>query len=210
MALFRAKFACNLTISNHVFRWESCKDSVWESVNKCSKLCSKAETRGWISRVACGLQAARRCTWVKHAKKLNCYASCSTTGQKVQSSHSIILRLGLATQSSYEAKLLIHSVIEKLTLRIPFSLQYKYPLYPRNVERFQKEFWERNPREKQDWLIHNLYIKTLQIPLLSPSSLLHPWEVHYQNLFSPYPHLWEGHLVLGKQLGNDQFHIGWC
>ena len=69
---------------------------------------------------------------------------------------------------------------------------------------------ERNPREKQDWLIHNLHIETLQIPLLSSSPLLHPWEVHYQNLFSPYPHLWEGHLVLRKQLGRDQFHIGWC
>ena len=28
LALFRAKFACILAISNPVFRWESCKDSV--------------------------------------------------------------------------------------------------------------------------------------------------------------------------------------
>ena len=28
LALFRAKFACNLAITNHVFRWESCKGSV--------------------------------------------------------------------------------------------------------------------------------------------------------------------------------------
>ena len=28
VALFCAKFACNLAISNPVFRWESCKDSV--------------------------------------------------------------------------------------------------------------------------------------------------------------------------------------
>ena len=28
VALFRAKFASNLAISNPVFRWESCKDSV--------------------------------------------------------------------------------------------------------------------------------------------------------------------------------------
>ena len=75
---------------------------------------------------------------------------------------------------------------EKLDLRIPFLLQYKYPLYPRNVESFQREFYERNPREKQDWLIHNLHIETFQIPLLSSSPLLHPWEVHYQNLFLPY------------------------
>ena len=83
-------------------------------------------------------------------------------------------------------------------------------LYPRNIESFQKEFWERNPREKQDWFIHNLHIETLQIPLLSSFPLLHPWEVHYQNLFSPYLYLWENHLVFGKQLRRDQFHIGWC
>ena len=123
---------------------------------------------------------------------------------------SITLRLELATQSSRESKSLASSVLKNLTLHFPFSPQYKYPLYPRNVESFQREYWERNPREKQNLLIHNLHIETLQIPLLSSSPLLHHWEVHYQNIFSTYPHLWEGHLVLGKQLGRDQFHIGWC
>ena len=69
------------------------------------------------------------------------------------------------------------------------------PLYPRNVESFQREFWEKNPREKQDWLIYNLHIETLQIPLLSSSPLLHHWKVYYQNLFSLYPYLWEPYLV---------------
>ena len=138
LALFRAKFACNLAISNPVFRWESCKDSVWKSVKKCSKLCSEAGTRSWISPMARGLQAARRCTRVKHAEKLNRHASCSTTGQKVQSGHSVSSRLGLATQSSREAKLPVHSVVEKLTLHIPFSLQYKYPLHPQNRELLEK------------------------------------------------------------------------
>ena len=105
-------------------------------MKKCSKLCSEAGTRNWISRVARGLQAARRCTRVKHVEKLNRHASCSTTEQKVQSGHSVSLWLGLANQSSNEAKSPIHSVMEKLTLHIPFSLQYKYPLYPRNIESF--------------------------------------------------------------------------
>ena len=140
-------------------------------------------------------------------QKLKHHASWSTTGQKVQTGHSVTSRLELATQSSRESKSPASSVLKNLTLRIPFSPQYKYPLYPWNVESFQGEYWKKNPREKQDWLIHNLYIETFQIPLLSPSPLLHPWEVHYQNLFSPYPHLWEGHLGLGKQLGRDQFHI---
>ena len=148
LVLFRVKFARNLAISHPVFRWELYKGSVWESVKKYSKLCSEAGTCGWISWVARDLQAARRCTRVKHVENLNRHASCSTTRQKVQSGHSVSLRLGLVTQSSREAKSPVHYVIEKLTLCIPFSLQYKYPLFPRNVGSFQREFWERNLREK--------------------------------------------------------------
>ena len=74
---------------------------------------SEVGTRGWISWVARGLQATRRCTQMKHAKKLNRHASCSTTGQKVQSSHLVSSWLGLATQSSREAKSLVYSVMKK-------------------------------------------------------------------------------------------------
>ena len=36
---------------------------------------------------------------------------------------------------------------------------YIYP-YTHDLEKASKEnFWERNPREKQDWLIHNLYLR---------------------------------------------------
>ena len=98
------QFDYNLAISNPMFRWESCKGSVWKSVKKCSRLCNEAGTRGWILRVARGLQAARRCTRVKHVEKLNRHASCSTTRQKVQTGHSVSSWLGLATHSSHEAK----------------------------------------------------------------------------------------------------------
>ena len=106
-------FAYNLAINNPVFMCESCKGSVWKSVKKCWKLCSEAGTCSWISRVAHSLQAARRCTRVKYAEKLNRHASCSNTGQRVQSGHSIISWLRLATQSSREAKSPVHSVMKK-------------------------------------------------------------------------------------------------
>ena len=77
------QFACNLALRNHIFRWESCKGSVWDSVKKCLRLCIEARTCDWISRVACDWQAAKGCTWVKHAEKLNHHASCSNTRQKV-------------------------------------------------------------------------------------------------------------------------------
>ena len=94
-------------------------------------------------------------------QKLKRHASWSTTGQKVQTSSLVTSWLELATQSSRESKPPASSVLKNLTLRIPVSLQYKYPLYPWNVESFQREYWERNLREKQDWLIYNLHIKTL-------------------------------------------------
>ena len=155
-------------------------------------------SRKWLAAVS--RQMLNTC---QACQKLKNHASWSTTGQKIQTGRSITSWLELAAQSSHESKPPASSVLKNLTLRIRFYPQYKYPLYPRNVESFQREYWERNPRGKQDWFIHNLHIETLQIPLRSSSPLLHPWEVHYQDLFSPYPYLWEGHLVLGKQLGKD-------
>ena len=98
------QFACNSTLRNPVFRWESCKGSVWESVKKCSRLCTEAGTHDWISWLARDWKATKGCTWVKHAKKLNRHASCSTIGQKIRIGHLVSSRLELATQSSREAK----------------------------------------------------------------------------------------------------------
>ena len=106
------QFSCNSAFRNPVFRWESCKSSVLESVKKCSRLCIEAGTRDWILWVAHDWQAPRGCTRVKHAEKLNCHDSCSTTGQKVQTGHSVSLQLELATQSSREAKSLASSVLK--------------------------------------------------------------------------------------------------
>ena len=51
LALFRAKFACNLTIRYHVFRWDLCKCSVWESVKRTQDVCNSKESRNWISQL---------------------------------------------------------------------------------------------------------------------------------------------------------------
>ena len=75
-------------------------------MKKCSRQCTEAGTRDWISRVARDWQTAIGCTRVKHVEKLNRYASCSTTRQKVQTSHSVSFssRLELVTQSSHKTK----------------------------------------------------------------------------------------------------------
>ena len=143
-------------------------------------------------------------------QKLKSHASCCTIGQKSQAGQVVSSWLELATQPSREVKSPDHPVWEKLIFHIPSHPTIYIPLYPRYSESFQREFWERNPREKQDWFIPNLHIETLQILLLSSSPLSNPWKIHYQNLLSPYPYLWEDHLVFGKQLRRDQFHISLC
>ena len=99
----------------------------------------------WLDLAAASHQMMNTC---QACQKLKCHANWSTTRQKVQIGYSVTSQLELATQSSCKSKLPASSVLKNLTLRIPFSLLYKYPLYPRNVESFQREYWERNPREK--------------------------------------------------------------
>ena len=73
LVLFRAKFACILTISNPVFRWESCKGSEWESVKKCLRLCKDAETRSWTRG---WLQLASHQSWHTHEACRGAKESC--------------------------------------------------------------------------------------------------------------------------------------
>ena len=134
------QFACNSAFRNPVFRWESCKGSVWESVKKSSRVCNLAGPRDLISQLACVWQVAKVGIRVKHEKELKSHASCCTTGQKSQASQAVSLWLEFATQSSREVKSLDHYVWKKLTFRIPNTPQHKYPLYPRIVESFQREF----------------------------------------------------------------------
>ena len=109
-------------------------------MKKYSRLCKDAETCDWDLWETRDWKAANYSTRVKHAEKMNSRASWSTTGQKVQSGRSVNSRLELATQSSREAKPSVNSVLKNLTLHIPLSPYYKYLLYPRNVESFQREF----------------------------------------------------------------------
>ena len=73
-----------------------------------------------------------------------------------------------------------------------------------------REFWERNHREKQDWLIHNLIHLILQIPLLSPSPLSYPWEDHKPNPYLTKFKVVRRFLVFRKQFKRELIHIGWC
>ena len=68
MALFHAKFACISAISNHVFRWDSCKGSEWDSVKKCLRVYKKNRDSRLDLAGNSRLQAARSCTRASHAR----------------------------------------------------------------------------------------------------------------------------------------------
>ena len=96
LALFRAKFTCNLAIRYSVFRWDLCKGSVCESVKKTKDVCNSKESRDWISRLASRHNGTR----VKHAGELKGHDSWSTTGQNFQCGQAVSSRLRLVTRSS--------------------------------------------------------------------------------------------------------------
>ena len=100
-----------------------------------------------------------------------------------QSAHCSDSRLNQVARPSRQITLFVTN--------LNFHIPNTHPLYPHIVESFQRKFWEKNSREKQDWLIHSLYTLILQISLLLPSPLLHPWEVYLTKSFSHHTHICE-------------------
>ena len=73
------------------------------------------------------LHTCRACRGAEQSCQLEHYRT------KIQTGHSVSSRLELATQSSCEVKSPANPVLEKLTLCIPFSHQYKYPSFPQDM-----------------------------------------------------------------------------
>ena len=72
-----------------------------------------------------------------------------TTGQKFQAGQAVYSRFELATQPSRKVKPPEHPIGQNMTFHIPSHPTIYIPLYPRFKEGFQREFWERNPRENK-------------------------------------------------------------
>ena len=210
MALFRAKFACILAISNPIFRWESCKGSVWESVKNCSSLCKEAGRRGWISWVACSYKLPEWCTRAKHARSWSVMPAVALQDKSPRLARSFARglnsRLNLVARSSRQ-----NTLFRKIWLfTFLFTLLYIYP-YTHDLERASRENFERETLEKT----------RLTHPQSLPKRLfkfLYPFPLDCQILerlitktFSHNIHFCERAVwCFGKQLGRNQFHIGWC
>ena len=210
MALFRAKFACILVISNPVFRWESCKGGVWESVKNCSRLCKEIGTRGWISRVARSCKSPKWCTRAKHAKSWRVALAVALQDKSPRLARPFAR--GLNSQLNPVARSSRQNTLFGKNWLFTFllTLLYIYP-YSHDLERVFRENFERETLEK----------KRLTHPQSLPKRLfkfLYSLPLHYQILerlttktFFHHIHFYERAIwCFGKQLGRNQFHIGWC
>ena len=206
MALFRVKFACILAIRNLVFRWKSCKGSVWESVKNCSSVCKEVGTRGWIL----WLQAARLKHMCQACQKLKRHTSCSLQNKSYRLTRpfarGLTLQLNPVARSSRQNTLF--GKIWRFTFLL--TLLYIY-LYTHNLERASRENFKRETLEKT----------RLTHPQSLPKRLfkfLYYLPLHCQTLerlitkiFSHHIHFYERAVwCFGKQLGRNQFHISWC
>ena len=181
-------------------------ERVWRIAQVCAKKQGLATgSRGWL--VAASSQIVAHVPCMPEAEALH---QLFTIGQKFQASQAVCSRLELATQPSREIKPPEHPIWQNMTFHIPSHPTIYILLYPRFRQSFQREFCERNPRENKIDSSTIFTYETLQIPLLSSFPLSNPWEVHYQtfshHIYSCERAVW----CFGKQLGRNQFHIGWC
>ena len=143
LALFRVKFACILAIRNPVFRWESCKGSVWESVKNCSSVCKEARTRDWILPVARGYKLLDWCTRAKHARSRS-VAPAVNYKIKVPGWPSCLLAAWTRDSTQSRGQAARTPCLAKYDFSNSFSPYYIYTLIPT----IQRELPKRILREK--------------------------------------------------------------
>ena len=161
--------------------------------------------RGWLAVVSRQIEA--------HVLSMpEAEASCQlfTKRQKSQAGQAVCLRLELATQPSCEASCQ-NTLFGKIWLfTFLLTLLYIY-LYTHDSKRASRENFEREILEKTR-LIYPQYLPKRLF------KFLYSLPLHCQILkrlitktFSHHIHFYERAVwCFGKQLGRNQFHIGWC
>ena len=190
--------------------WESCKGSVWESVKNCSKLYKEAGTRDWISRVARGCKPPECCTHAKHVRSWRVVPAVAQQDKSPRLARpfarGLNSRLNLVARSSRQ-----NTLFGKIWLfTFLLTLLYIYP-YTHDLKRASRENFERETLEKT----------RLTHPQSLPKRLfkfLYSFPLHCQILERPITKPFSHHIhsceravwCFRKQLGRNQFHIGWC
>ena len=120
-------------------------ERVWRIAQVCAnKQGLAARFREWLAAASRQIEAH-----VPSMPEVEALRQLFTTRQKSQAGQTVCSRLKLATQPSREVKPPEHLVWQNITFHIPSHPTIYRPLYPRFKESFQREFWERNPRENK-------------------------------------------------------------
>ena len=126
---------------------------MWESVKNCSSVCKEVGTRGWISQVAPGCKPPDWSTRAKHARTWSITPAVRYR-IKVPDWPGHLLAAWTRDSTQSRGQVARTPYLGKTDFSHSFSPYYIYTLI-RFRESFQREFWER----KQDWLIHNFYLR---------------------------------------------------
>ena len=178
---------------------------MWESVKNCSSVCKEAGTRGWILP-----QAARLMHTCQACQKLKRRASCSLQDKSPRLARPFTRGLNSwlnpVARSSRQ-----NTLFGKIWLfTFLLTILYIYP-YTHNLKRASRENFKRETLEKT----RLTYPQSLSKRLFK---FLYSLHLHCQILerlitktFSHHIHsckrvVW----CFRKQLGRNQFHIGWC
>ena len=181
-----------------------------ESVKNCSNVCKEAGTCGWISRVARGCKPPECCTHAKHVRSWRVVPAVAQQDKSPRLARpftrDLNSQLNPVARSSRQ-----NTLFGKMWLfTFLLTLLYIY-LYTHNLESAFRENFERETLEKT----------RLTHPQSLPKRLfkfLYSLPLHYQiferlitKTFSHHIHFCERAVwCFGKQLGRNQFHIGWC
>ena len=183
---------------------------VCERVWRIAQVCAKkqglaAKSRGWLAVASRQIDAH-----VPSMPKAEASRQLFTTGQKSQVGQAVCSRLELATQPSCEVKSPEHPIWQIWLFTFLLTLLYIYP-YTHDLERASRENFERETLEKTrlthpQSLPKRLFKFLYSLPLhcqilerLITKTLSH--HIHFcKNV------VW----CFRKQLGRNQFHIGWC
>ena len=105
------------------------------------------------------LQAARSSTRAKHARSWSVMLAGAPQDKIGQL--AVLLSRGWISRLSQVARASRELALFWKTWRFTFHSHpsINTPYTHKRMRVFQREFWERNPRVKQDWFIYNLYIR---------------------------------------------------
>ena len=169
-------------------------ERVWRIAQDCAK------KQGLVAGSR-GCKPPDWCTHAKHARSWRVAPAVTLQDKSPRLARPFARRLNSrlnpVARSSYQNILFRKNWLFTFLL----TLLYIYP-YAHDFERASRENFERETLKKTR-LTHPQSLLSYSLPLLSSSPLSNPWDAHYQNLFSPYPFLWEGCLVLWEAVRKE-------